>query len=126
MSPQYNVTIIIDLANHFHNYLSYNHVKERLLANQDEVIITHVLDFFSFDTEAKDVIVVNGWAGVISRNTLLSRQFEHTEKKITKVHNIHKMLVAGSFTFRHPSFLKINEDYSIVNGFIQYDSPFTF
>lgn len=59
---------------------------------------TNVLDFFSFDTEVEDVIVVKKDGTSISRNALLKPN-KHTDKEIRKEHNIRKLLVAGSLKF---------------------------
>jgi hypothetical protein len=54
---------------------------------------THCLDFFNMDEEVDDVVVLRNDGKIISRKNIQA----HTEKKIRKAHNIHKMLVAGSF-----------------------------
>jgi hypothetical protein len=60
---------------------------------------TNCLDFFSFDTKVDDVVVLRKDGKYISRNKLLLNDGTHTNKEIRKTHNIHKMLVSGSFNF---------------------------
>ena len=60
---------------------------------------TCCLDFFSFDTNVDDVIVLCNDGSKISRNELLLNDGRYTDKQIRKSHNIHRMLVAGSFKF---------------------------
>ena len=57
---------------------------------------THCLDFFNMDEEVDDVVVLMSNGQKISRKNIN----EHTPKEIRKEHNIHKMLVAGSFKFK--------------------------
>lgn len=57
---------------------------------------THCLDFFNMDIDVDDVIVVNKEGLSISRKNIQN----HTNKKIRKSHNIHKMLIAGSFDWK--------------------------
>lgn len=54
---------------------------------------TNCLDFFSFDTDAEDVVVVRKDGRRISRSNIQA----HTSKRICEAHNIHRMLVAGAF-----------------------------
>ena len=54
---------------------------------------TCCLDFFSFDTNVDEVIVLRKDGMYISRNNIQ----QHTVKEIRKEHNLHKMLLAGSF-----------------------------
>lgn len=61
---------------------------------------TCCLSFFSFDTKADDVIVVKKNKTYISRNELLLNDGKYTEKQIRKEHDIKKMLIAGSFSFK--------------------------
>lgn len=61
---------------------------------------THVLDFFSFDTNADDVIVLRKDHSSISRNELLKKDQTYCNKEIRPAHNIRKMLVAGAFKFK--------------------------
>jgi hypothetical protein len=57
---------------------------------------THCLDFFNMDINVDDVIVVNKDGLSISRKNIQN----HTNKQIRKSHNIHKMLIAGSFDWK--------------------------
>ena len=54
---------------------------------------THCLDFFNMDQNTDDVIVLRSDGLKISRKNIKN----HSLKEIRKSHNIHKMLVAGSF-----------------------------
>jgi hypothetical protein len=54
---------------------------------------THCLDFFNNDIDVDDVVVLRSDGAKISRKNIQN----HTIKQIRKSHNIHKMLVAGSF-----------------------------
>lgn len=58
---------------------------------------TCCLDFFSFDTDVSDVVVFTKNGKYVSRNELLQNTGKFTDKEIRKEHNIHKMLVSGSF-----------------------------
>jgi hypothetical protein len=60
---------------------------------------TNCLDFFRID---RDVIVVKKNCEWISSIELRSNSKYHTAKFIRNVHNIHKMLVAGAFTWAQP------------------------
>ncbi len=56
---------------------------------------TCCLDFFNMDLDVDDIVVVKKDGGYVSRKHIhLS-----TSKEIRKAHNIHKMLVAGSFNW---------------------------
>lgn len=54
---------------------------------------TCCLDFFNFDIETDDVIIIRKDGKKISRKNIQ----KHCVKEIRKQHNIHKMFVAGSF-----------------------------
>ena len=54
---------------------------------------TCCLDFFNFDIETDDVIIIRKDGKRLSRKNIN----EHCVKEIRKQHNIHKMFVAGSF-----------------------------
>ena len=54
---------------------------------------TCCLDFFNMDIDVDDVIIYRKDDKHISRKNIQA----HSLKKIRKSHNIHKMLVAGSF-----------------------------
>jgi hypothetical protein len=56
---------------------------------------TNCLDFFNFDEITDDVIVLKKNGEKISRKNIQN----HTTKEIRPTHNIHKMLLANSFTF---------------------------
>ena len=60
---------------------------------------TNCLDFFCWDKDVDDVLVVDKNGNVLSRNTLLVKN-TYTEKQIRKTHNIQKMLKAGSFKWQ--------------------------
>lgn len=60
---------------------------------------TNCLDFFSFDLQVDDVVVVDKLGGVISRNGLLTDNY-YTSKEIRKEHNIQKILKSGGFNFK--------------------------
>ena len=57
---------------------------------------TNCLDFFNWDEETDDVVVVNHRGNILSRNGLLVPG-AYTIKEIRKTHNIQKMLKANSF-----------------------------
>lgn len=54
---------------------------------------THCLDFFNMDEEVDDVVVLRKDGSKISRKNIQ----KHANKEIRAEHNIHKMLVSGSF-----------------------------
>lgn len=54
---------------------------------------THCLDFFNMDEKVDDIVVVRNDGKRISRNNIQ----DHSFKDIRISHNLHKMLVAGSF-----------------------------
>lgn len=74
--------------------LSYAEGKEK-----GDNFTTNCLDFFRID---KDVEVVKKNGEYISSIELRSNRGYHTDKFIRNAHNIHKMLVAGSFTWLKP------------------------
>jgi len=57
---------------------------------------TCCLDFFNMDIDVDDVVVIRRAGNKISRKNI---QHHSPNKEIRKSHNIHKMLVAGSFTW---------------------------
>jgi len=57
---------------------------------------TNCLDFFQFDTNVDEVIVVKKNGTKISRNNIQN----HTTKQIRREHNLHKMLVADTFIWK--------------------------
>jgi hypothetical protein len=61
---------------------------------------TNCLDFFCWDKDVDDVLVVDKKGNVLSRNTLLVNN-TYTNKQIRKNHNIQKMLKAGSFNWQN-------------------------
>ena len=75
---------------------SYMEVKE----SNDKIVHTHCLNFFSFDTEVTDVIVMKKNGSFISRNDLLipSKNIWCC-KEIRRGHNICKLLIANTFEF---------------------------
>lgn len=56
---------------------------------------TNCLDFFNMDEDVEDVVVKRKDGKSIHRKSIN----EHSSKEIRKEHNIHKMLVAGSFNW---------------------------
>jgi hypothetical protein len=54
---------------------------------------TNCLEFFNMEENVDDVVVLRKDGTKISRKNIQM----HTLKEIRKAHNIHKMLVAGSF-----------------------------
>ncbi len=57
---------------------------------------THCLEFFNMDERVDDVVVLRSDGQKISRKNIQS----HTNgKEIRIAHNIHKMLVSGSFNW---------------------------
>lgn len=56
---------------------------------------TNCLDFFNMDIEVDEVLVLRSNGKRISRKNIQ----QHANKEIRKEHNIHKMLVAGSFNW---------------------------
>ena len=54
---------------------------------------TTCLEFFSMDTTAEDVVVLNKDGLKISRNNIQ----KHTTKKMRNEHDIRKLLVGGAF-----------------------------
>lgn len=83
---------------------------------------TNCLDFFSFDEEVDDVIVIDKLGNSISRNDLLGNVGNHTDKDIRVSHNIHKMLKANSFKWLKPSENLLEFEYEIFIN--DKDSPF--
>jgi len=69
-----------------------SYMQGKLLGNN---FTTHCLDFFNMDEKVDDVIVLRKDGGKISRKNINN----HSLKEIRKSHNIHKMLVAGSFNW---------------------------
>jgi hypothetical protein len=57
---------------------------------------THCLDFFNMDETSDDVVVLRSDGLKISRKNIQ----EHSFKEIRKMHNMHKMLVSGSFEWK--------------------------
>lgn len=57
---------------------------------------THCLDFFNMDERVDDVVVLRSDGTKISRKNI---QKHSKGKEIREVHNIHKMLVSGSFNW---------------------------
>ncbi len=66
---------------------------------------TNVLDFFSFSAlkqlSGKDIIIYSKDGSYISVMELLTNKGNYTKKEIRPAHNIRKMLVAGSFQWKH-------------------------
>ena len=60
---------------------------------------TNCLDFFNFDEEVDDVIVIDKFGNTLRRNSLLISN-PYIIKEIRKSHNIQKMLKANSFNWR--------------------------
>lgn len=56
---------------------------------------TNCLDFFNMDERVDDVVVLRSDGCKISRKNIEN----HTNKQIRQSHNIHKMLLAGSFNW---------------------------
>jgi len=54
---------------------------------------TCCLDFFNFDIETDDIIIIKKDGKKISRRYIQ----KHSTKEIRNSHNIHKMFIAGSF-----------------------------
>ena len=59
---------------------------------------TNCLDFFCFDTDASDIIILRSDGKKIIREKLLG-QNPYTDKEIRIAHNIQKMLKANKFKF---------------------------
>ena len=78
--------------------LSYKEVLNKI-NDRNNVIYTHCLDFFCFDTDVFDVIIRDKEGNELSRNELL-KENNYTEKKIRKEHNIHKMFKSGAFNWQ--------------------------
>lgn len=72
---------------------------------------TNVLDFFSADYP--NTIILNRNGEYISVKELLANTGEYTNKEIRSTHNLRKMLITGSFTWKPVTFSFIN---SIVNN----------
>lgn len=66
---------------------------------------TNCLDFFCFDTLPVEVIVIKKNGDYISLKELLLNTGEYTDKEIRIAHNIHKMLKANSFKWKHNEIL---------------------
>lgn len=75
--------------------LSYS---EGILAK--DVFNTNCLEFFSFDTEVDDVIIVNSKRQYIRRSELLLNNGKYTSKEIRKEHNIYRMFLANSLKWQ--------------------------
>lgn len=61
---------------------------------------TNCLDFFCFDTNATDVVIINKNGNYISRNELLVNNGCYTTKQIRKSHNILKLFKANAFKWK--------------------------
>lgn len=70
---------------------------------------TNCLDFFNFDENVDDVIVIDKFGNKLSRNELLLDN-SFTNKKITTSHNIHKMLKSGSFDWRNKNTIDFRKE----------------
>lgn len=85
---------------------SYSHVEvEKFIKNKQKIIYTHDLTYFNFDMLKKgyDVIILKRNKDYIKMSELLDftlRPHYSTEKEIIKAHNILKMFLAGSISFR--------------------------
>lgn len=66
--------------------------------NETKSFNTHCLDFFCFDTEADDVIVLKKDGTRISRKNI--QQHVCNGKEIREAHNLHKLLRCGYFEFK--------------------------
>lgn len=75
--------------------LPYAQALEALEAG--ESFCTNCLEFFSADNLG--AMVVRRKGGRLRVIDLLENSGEYTQKRITPVHNLHKMLVAGSFNW---------------------------
>lgn len=62
-----------------------------------ESFCTNCLEFFSADNLGAMVVRRNG--GRLRVIDLLENSGKYTQKRITPVHNLHKMLIAGSFNW---------------------------
>lgn len=65
--------------------------------NSQRSFTTNVLDFFCFDTEAIDVIIMNKNNQIISRADI---QNHSNGKEIREAHNLVKLLKANTFIFK--------------------------
>ena len=80
--------------------LSYEGVLGAMEQNEPE-IHTYCLDFFSAQyADDYEVIVHDGEGCIIVMSEVLANQGNYTMKEIRKSHNLRKMLVAGSLTFK--------------------------
>lgn len=60
---------------------------------------TNCLDFFNFDSEADDVLIIDKHGNTLSMNSLLVKN-PYTNKEIRTEHNIQKMFKANSFNWQ--------------------------
>lgn len=60
---------------------------------------TNCLDFFNWDEETDNVLIIDKLGNVLDRNKLLQSN-NYTTKEIRKTHNLQKMLKANSFNWR--------------------------
>ena len=66
--------------------------------NEEHPFTTNCLEFFSTENVNAVVVMKNGKC--IAVRDLLSGEIKHTDKKIRKEHNLHKMLIAGVFKWQ--------------------------
>lgn len=88
---------------------------------------THVLDFFCFDTEVDDIIVLKKDGSFIKRSNLLKENNPHCRKEIRIAHNIRKILVAGGFDFifddiNLEQFYNIDSKQDLLNSYLTLSS----
>jgi len=108
------ITIHIDYRDN--TELSYDEGLEQLNKKPEANFTTNVLTFFSnsFNT---NVIVVDKFGRSIDKHELMSNSgFKYTDRIMKPSHNIHKMLIANSFTWKQP----IKEFY-IYDQLLNYD-----
>ena len=71
-----------------------------LIEKKSGVHYTNCLYFFNNDEDVEDVMVVDKNHNVLSRKLLMSNRSNYTNKDMREAHNLHKMLVAGSFKWQ--------------------------
>jgi hypothetical protein len=65
--------------------------------NLKDNFTTHCLEFFNMDEPVDDVVVIKKDGSKIGRKDI---QQHSPEKEIRKEHNIHKMIISGSFEWK--------------------------
>lgn len=95
-----SITILWDYA--LPECLSYIEGKSMIKSGND--FKTNVTAFFNYDNNV--TVVKRDGSYINSQELLQNNEGEYTDKAIRHAHNIHKMLIAGSFKFK-----KVKNEY---------------